>query len=77
MRSENHSTFRAPHSALGRGRTERAGEGIRTPDPLITNQMLYRLSYASPHKPKIIPRWVPNHKGALGSDADTEPSQAG
>ena len=22
-----------------------AGEGIRTPDPLITNQMLYRLSY--------------------------------
>ena len=25
----------------------RAGEGIRTPDPLITNQMLYRLSYAS------------------------------
>ena len=24
-----------------------AGEGIRTPDPLITNQMLYRLSYAS------------------------------
>ena len=27
-----------------------AGEGIRTPDPLITNQMLYRLSYASGHK---------------------------
>ncbi len=24
-----------------------AGEGNRTPDPLITNQMLYRLSYAS------------------------------
>ena len=24
-----------------------AGEGIRTPDPLITNQMLYQLSYAS------------------------------
>ena len=24
-----------------------AGEGIRTPDPLITNQMLYHLSYAS------------------------------
>ena len=23
-----------------------AGEGIRTPDPLITNQMLYQLSYA-------------------------------
>jgi hypothetical protein len=27
-----------------------AGEGIRTPDPLITNQMLYRLSYASNRK---------------------------
>ena len=25
-----------------------AGEGNRTPDPLITNQMLYQLSYASP-----------------------------
>ena len=24
-----------------------AGEGIRTPDPLITNQVLYQLSYAS------------------------------
>ena len=24
-----------------------AGEGNRTPDPLITNQMLYQLSYAS------------------------------
>jgi hypothetical protein len=23
-----------------------AGRGIRTPDPLITNQMLYQLSYA-------------------------------
>jgi hypothetical protein len=28
-----------------------AGEGIRTPDPLITNQMLYQLSYASRPKP--------------------------
>jgi hypothetical protein len=27
-----------------------AGEGIRTPDPLITNQMLYQLSYASRRK---------------------------
>jgi hypothetical protein len=25
-----------------------AGEGTRTPDPLITNQMLYQLSYAGP-----------------------------
>ena len=31
-----------------------AGEGIRTPDPLITNQMLYRLSYASRWKLTII-----------------------
>ena len=31
--------FRKPYTG--------AGEGIRTPDPLITNQMLYRLSYAS------------------------------
>ena len=31
-----------------------AGEGIRTPDPLITNQMLYQLSYASGHKLPII-----------------------
>jgi hypothetical protein len=31
--------FRKPFSG--------AGEGIRTPDPLITNQMLYQLSYAS------------------------------
>ena len=28
-----------------------AGEGIRTPDPLITNQMLYQLSYASQSLP--------------------------
>ncbi len=28
-----------------------AGEGIRTPDPLITNQMLYQLSYASRGRP--------------------------
>ncbi len=27
-----------------------AGEGIRTPDPLITNQMLYQLSYASANR---------------------------
>ena len=32
-----------PHNRFRSG----AGEGIRTPDPLITNQMLYQLSYAS------------------------------
>ena len=41
---------RAPNSQSQHG----AGEGIRTPDPLITNQMLYQLSYASGHKPPII-----------------------
>ena len=34
-----------------------AGEGIRTPDPLITNQMLYQLSYAS----KTVPNRRDNH----------------
>ena len=32
-------TFQVPNGA---------GEGTRTPDPLITNQMLYQLSYAGP-----------------------------
>ena len=40
-----------------------AGEGIRTPDPLITNQMLYQLSYASRHKHIIILMRNPNCKG--------------
>jgi hypothetical protein len=34
-----------------------AGEGNRTPDPLITNQMLYHLSYAS----KTLPDRRDNH----------------
>ena len=33
------------HSTVVR-RKNGAGEGTRTPDPLITNQMLYQLSYA-------------------------------
>ena len=33
-----------------------AGEGIRTPDPLITNQMLYQLSYASKTEPAQLDR---------------------
>ena len=41
-----------------------AGEGNRTPDPLITNQMLYRLSYASRWKQvlsdTILPRSLPD-----------------
>src|SRR2546422_9273693 len=39
-----------------------AGEGIRTPDPLITNQMLYQLSYASRKLPTLAKR-KPNCKG--------------
>ncbi len=31
-----------------------AGERIRTPDPLITNQLLYRLSYASEYMGAIL-----------------------
>src|ERR1035441_3118455 len=61
-----------------------AGEGNRTPDPLITNQMLYRLSYASRWKQvqpsTILPRslrevrdnYLSYHKGisrATGSPA--------
>ena len=30
-----------------------AGGGNRTPDPLITNQMLYQLSYASADTPNL------------------------
>ena len=36
--------YNQTHSAL---RRTGAGEGIRTPDRLITNQELYQLSYAS------------------------------
>ena len=45
---------RLPASHAARLAQTGAGEGIRTPDPLITNQMLYRLSYASRRKPIII-----------------------
>jgi hypothetical protein len=41
-----------------------AGEGIRTPDPLITNQMLYQLSYASGYKPIILLARPINCKGS-------------
>ena len=39
-----------------------AGEGIRTPDLLITNQLLYRLSYASLNKSGILARGVPSEQ---------------
>ena len=56
--------FVAPHRRHGRKRKRPAlpqadekygaGEGNRTPDRLITNQLLYRLSYASHPKTVII-----------------------
>src|SRR5579864_104242 len=37
--------FRAPRCARPRNDDDGAAEGIRTPDPRITNAVLYRLSY--------------------------------
>src|SRR5580698_8604426 len=37
--------FRAPRYARPRNDDDGAAEGIRTPDPRITNAVLYRLSY--------------------------------
>ena len=37
-----------------------AGEGNRTPDPLITNQMLYRLSYASGGSKSLRAQYFPD-----------------
>ena len=48
------TAVRLPASHAARLAQTGAGEGIRTPDPLITNQMLYRLSYASRRKLIII-----------------------
>ena len=45
--SDNLVPCRPRHNYLRSKPFPGAGEGIRTPDPLITNQMLYRLSYAS------------------------------
>ena len=39
-------TLPLSYSRHARDRTIGAGERIRTPDRLITNQMLYQLSYA-------------------------------
>jgi hypothetical protein len=39
------------HGASDRAGTGRAGEGTRTPNHLITNEMLYQLSYASSSRP--------------------------
>ncbi len=42
LRPPSEPAYGPPADSVG------AGGGIRTPDRLITNQMLYRLSYASP-----------------------------
>ena len=38
----------------GSGGAFGAGERTRTPDRLITNQMLYQLSYAGPNEPRLM-----------------------
>ena len=53
-------TCRAAASAALPGKSlSGAGEGIRTPDPLITNQMLYQLSYASTQGFRLLRRKSP------------------
>ena len=49
----------ARHYLQYRNRFLGAGEGIRTPDPLITNQMLYQLSYASSQRSALPSRTYP------------------
>ena len=39
-----------------------AGEGIRTPDPLITNQLLYRTELRQPDQSKIVAQLVPQRQ---------------
>ena len=69
MRASKTGVYPLPNSELVAGGVARrltesgAGEGIRTPDPLITNQMLYRLSYASRRKLTII---VMRHRNCKG-----------
>ena len=68
MRASKTVVYPLPNFELARWRAARrltqagAGEGIRTPDPLITNQMLYQLSYASRRKLIIIQKGNPNCK---------------
>ena len=44
-----------------------AGEGIRTPDPLITNQLLYRTELRQPDEFANIARYVPISNGLPAS----------
>ncbi len=44
-----------------------AGEGIRTPDPLITNQLLYRTELRQPDQSKIVAQLVPQRQHARPS----------
>ena len=41
-----------------------AGEGIRTPDPLITNQLLYRTELRQPDQSKTLAQLVPQRQHA-------------
>ena len=69
MRASKTGVYPLPNSELVAGGVARrltesgAGEGIRPPDPLITNQMLYQLSYASRRKLTII---VMRHRNCKG-----------
>ena len=44
-----------------------AGEGIRTPDPLITNQLLYRTELRQPDQSEIVAQLVPQRQHAQPS----------
>ncbi len=47
------------HSPVSWKRSLGAGEGIRTPDPLITNQLLYRTELRQPDQTKILAQLMP------------------
>ena len=50
-----------PRRSLG------AGEGIRTPDPLITNQLLYRTELRQPEQSEIVAQLMPQRQEARPS----------
>ncbi len=55
-----------------RSRLSGAGEGTRTPDRLITNQMLYQLSYASPDA--LFPPMADSSGAVCSANASVEPT---
>ena len=50
----------------------RAARGIRTPDPLITNEVLYQLSYCGDAAPIYAPR-----RGKASAQHDGAPERVG